>query len=623
MVIVLPTRKLRLISENLVCLLLPMSIALVGCGESDAPTKAAPITIAISGHVLGGQQPIESAQVQVYAVGAAGNGSSATPIQGTSVYTAADGSFSVTNNYQCLSATQLLYVVASGGNPGLASGSNNPALILMSVLGPCSQILSSSNLVINEVTTVAAAWALSPFMASATNIGSTPTNTRGIANAFSNAQLLASNTSGKAAALPANLFIESGKLYALANALNRCVVSSGSGCNALFAAAARPGEAGPQDTLSAALSIVQHPGDKVTVIFNSIAASPPFPNTLAQPPNDWTMSLTVNGGGLNSPAALGIDYSGNVWVANYIGILSAFSPQGTPLSSTGFGVGTLSESYGLTIDPSNNVWVTNEEAPNHSPTSGSISAFLGYASANTGTLLGGTSYFYDASIDFPRAVAADTNGNILIADYGNSSATIYSNAGQLIQSGVPYGSAALPVAIIADGSHGFWLANQGDNSVSHISSSGNLLAHTVCCDGASAIAVDPTGNAWVANYNDSSVSEVSSTGTLLIDAASGGGITGNDPNGIAIDAAQTVWVANFRGNNFSALAGNTAAVAPGTALSPTTGYGLDAHLVLPFGIAPDASGDIWISNYGASSVVMFFGLAAPTATPVIAASSAP
>jgi len=319
---------------------------------------------------------------------------------------------------------------------------------------------------------------------------------------------------------------------------------------------------------------VQHPGENVAAVFKSITASPPFTTSLRQAPNDWTMSLTVTGGGLDSPASIAIDASGNVWAANYVGVLSAFSPQGTPLSSTGYGVGILSESYGLAIDSSNNIWVTNEETPSHAPTNGSVSAFLGANSATPGSLLNGSNYFYDVSIDFPRAVAADTNGNILIADYGNSSATIYSSAGQLLQSGVPAGAAALPVAIAADGSHGFWLANQGDNSVTHLSSSGALLAHTVCCDGASAIAIDSGGDAWVANYNNSSVSEVSSSGTILIDADSSGGIANNNPNGIAIDAGETVWVANFRGNNFSALAGNGGAAAVGTPVSPGTGYGL-------------------------------------------------
>ena len=615
-----PNAALR--GHTIAWLLVSASAGLFGCGKGATPIPPPVITIAISGHVMGGQHAIQGAQVEVYAAGSTGNASAATAL-GDPVLTAADGSFSLTSSYPCVSATGPLYIVASGGTAGTASGSSNPALLLMAALGPCDRFTSASGLVVNEVTTVAAVWALAPFMESATNVGATATNARGITNSFLNAQLLASTSSGEAPALAANLSIETGKVYALADALNPCVVTGGAGCAALFASATPLTGVAPQNTLNAALNIVQHPGENVAAVFKSSAASPPFPTTLTQAPNDWTMSLTVTGGGLNAPASIAVDGSGNAWVANYVGVLSAFSPQGTPLSSAGYGVGTLSESYGLAIDPSSNLWVTNEETPSHSPTTGSVSAFLGANSATPGSLLNGSSYFYDVSIDFPRSVAADNNGNILIADYGNSSATIYSSAGKLLQSGVPAGAAALPVAISADESHGFWLANQGDNSVTHISSTGALLAHTACCDGASGIAIDPGGNAWVANYNNSSVSEVSSTGTILIDSDSSGGIADNNPNGIAIDAGGTVWVANFRGNNFSALAGNTEAVAAGSPLSPGAGYGLDARLVLPFGIAPDASGDIWISNFGGSSIVMFFGLGSPTATPVIAAPSAP
>jgi len=604
------------------CLLMGGCVGLFGCGEGAAPIPPPVITIAIAGHVMGGQHPVQSAQVEVYSAGSTGNASAAIAI-GDPVFTAADGSFSLTSSYPCAPTTGPLYIVASGGTAGTASGSSNAALVLMAALGPCDRFASVSGLIINEVTTVAAVWALAPFMDSATNVGATATNTRGIANAFLNAQLLGSSTSGEAPALAANLSIETGKLYALADALSPCVATGGAGCAALFASATPATGVAPQNTLSAALNIVQHPGENVAAVFKSITASPPFTTSLRQAPNDWTMSLTVTGGGLDSPASIAIDASGNVWAANYVGVLSAFSPQGTPLRSTGYGVGILSESYGLAIDSSNNIWVTNEETPSHAPTTGSVSAFLGANSATPGSLLNGSNYFYDVSIDFPRAVAADTNGNILIADYGNSSATIYSSAGQLLQSGVPAGAAALPVAIAADGSHGFWLANQGDNSVTHLSSSGALLAHTVCCDGASAIAIDSGGDAWVANYNNSSVSEVSSSGTILIDADSSGGIANNNPNGIAIDAGEIVWVANFRGNNFSALAGNGGAAAAGTPVSPGTGYGLDAPLILPFGIAADASGDIWISNFGGSSLVMFFGLGTPTATPIMAAPSAP
>jgi sugar lactone lactonase YvrE len=573
---------------------------------------------------MGGKQPIQSSLIQLYAVGQTGNGSAAAPLLNDAVYSAADGSFSLTSIDQCGSSADQVYLAASGGNPGSAAETNNDALTMMAALGSCGQLNTAGGVVINEVTTVAAVWALAPFMVSTTNVGSSTTNGQGIANAFLNAHLLADASTGAAAALPSNLAIESGKLYALANALDPCVTSSGAAsCNALFSAATTPGASAPQNTLSAALNIIQHPGENVSAVFAAIASSPPFPMTLTQSPSDWTMSLTVSGGGLNEPASLGVDSGGNVWVANYAGVLSAFSAQGTPLSSTGYGASVLSESYGLAIDPNNNVWVTNEETPDHSPTTGSVTAFVGADSASVGSLLSATSYFYDASIDFPRAVAADTNGNILIADYGNSSATIYNSSGQLVEGGVGSGNAALPVAITADGSHGLWLANQGDNSVTHISSSGAVLAHIACCDGASAIAMDKNGNAWVANYNNSSVSEISSNGAIVLDADSDGGVANNNPSGLAIDAGQNIWVANFRGNTISELAGDAGTATAGTAISPPSGYGLDANLVLPFGIAPDDSGNVWVTNFGSNTLVMFFGLATPTATPEIALPEAP
>jgi hypothetical protein len=50
------------------------------------------------------------------------------------------------------------------------------------------QPTSSTNIVINEATSAAAAWALSPFAASMTNIGASSTNLTGITNAFATAE---------------------------------------------------------------------------------------------------------------------------------------------------------------------------------------------------------------------------------------------------------------------------------------------------------------------------------------------------------------------------------------------------------------------------------------------------
>lgn len=119
------------------------------------------------------------------------------------------------------------------------------------------------------------------------------------------------------------------------------------------------------------------------------------------------------------------------------------------------------------------------------------------------------------------------------------------------------------------------------------------------------------------------MSEVSGSGAIVLEADSDGGIANNNPSGLAIDAGQNIWVANFRGNTISELAGDGGMATAGAGISPPSVYGLDANLVLPFGVALDDSGNVWVTNFGSNTVVMFFGLATPTATPEIALPEVP
>ena len=95
----------------------------------------------ISGSVYGGQQPVSGAAIQLYAVGTSGYGSAATSMLNTTVYTGSDGKFSITGDYACPAAgtafgpSTPVYMVASGGNPGLSPGTNNGSLVLMAGLG--------------------------------------------------------------------------------------------------------------------------------------------------------------------------------------------------------------------------------------------------------------------------------------------------------------------------------------------------------------------------------------------------------------------------------------------------------------------------------------------------------
>jgi streptogramin lyase len=324
-------------------------------------------------------------------------------------------------------------------------------------------------------------------------------------------------------------------------------------------------------------------------------------------------------GSLNGPTALGIDQTGNVWVADYFGAVTEFSPLGAWLSPVGgFVGGGLNESYGLTIDNNGNVWVTDEQS------SSSVNGGLGSVTelSSSGQILSGAGGFSAGGIDFPVAAAADSTGNIWIANYGRSTATVLSNDGTPLSAVNGYGSGqlAFPVAIAIDGNQNAWLANQSAKTVTRISPDGAQVSQIACCDAPSGLAIDRHGNVWVANYYGDSVSELSNTGVVLSSGYTGGGL--NRPQGIAVDGQGNVWIANYHGNSLTELAGADS-TSPGTPLSPAVGFGSDAGLSLPFALAIDASGNLWVSSFANNGVTEYVGAATPVKTPLLGPASKP
>lgn len=111
-------------------------------------------------HVHGGQQPVSNSLIQLYAVGASGNASTVTQLLSKPVYTDVDGDVDATGLYTCPSASTIVYIVSSGGNPRLASGGVDSSIALMAILGLCGDLNDDSFVFINEVTTVGAIWPL-------------------------------------------------------------------------------------------------------------------------------------------------------------------------------------------------------------------------------------------------------------------------------------------------------------------------------------------------------------------------------------------------------------------------------------------------------------------------------
>ena len=612
-------------------LILPLLATLAGCGAGTA-TQLVAGRLAFVGEAHGGVQPVSGAIVQLFSVGTGGNGSLAADILVHPLATGTDGSFNVTSDYTCSSPNEQLYLVVRGGNPGLQGNVSNPALVLLSALGSCTNLLNNPNafVYVNEVSTVAAVYTLAPFMSSYDHVGASATNIVGLNNAFLNAQLLANTSNGEAAALASNLVIEQAKLYALANAIVPCVNSDGSACGFLFSAATQKGGIAPTNTVSALVNIIKHPGSNVAAVFNLIGPTPPYPGALKKAPNDWTMSLTVTGGGLFEPTALSVDKAGNVWVANFGGGTSAgpnpqgvvaYSPQGIPFSGTPFASNqALEEVFGLTLDRNGDVWTTAEENVAHGSTKGSIAKLAGSESSAPGAFLG---TFIDNSLEYPESIASDpSNGNILVANYAGNTATIFDSNGNFLKN-VGAGYSVFPIGITSDGAGGVWLANEGYYTLTHIKADGSVQVPR-CCSEPYTVALDPDGDVWATNFIEMNggytVSEVGKDGTVLIPGVAVPGL--NTPGRGAMDAGGQFWVLNYHDSTFLGIAGNHSTLPVGSPLSPMA-LGRDAMMVEPFGIATDPSGNLWVTNRVENSLVMFFGLATPTATPSLAAPEAP
>ncbi len=596
------------------------AIALLsGCGEQTSKPDVA--VAGLRGTVHGGQQPVSGASIQLYAAGTSGYGSAATALLTTPAVTGAGGNFTITGLYTCPSPTTQVYLVASGGNPGLIAGTNNTALTMMAALGDCGNLSPSTFVSINELTTVASVYALAQFMVAGggSNLGTDTTfsavggNLQGLANAFSTVNNLVDTASGTAPgpSLPSGATAPASELNTLADIFSICINSNGSSgeCDALFTAAKPIAGSAPTNTIDAVLDIARNPGNNVDTLYNLLTGTPPFQPTLSSTPNDWTVDINYTGGGLSSPFDIAIDDSGNVWTGNLSNAsLSKFSTAGTALSPpTGFTGGGLAGSpFTIAIDGSGNVFTANE-GPN------TLSKF-----SNSGAALSPSGGYTDSNLSTPVGIALDLSYNVWVINFGSDSVVEYSNNFMPSSAlAVLTGGIDGPGRIALDPNTNIWIPNRsGAFSLHEFNYLGTLLSGLGGYTGGGLndpyfLAIDASGNVWVTNPPNSILSEFSKSGSPISGPSgyTGGGLAGG--RYLAIDGASNVWVAN-------AVDSVTELANDGTPISPSTGY-TGGGLFSSAGIAIDGSGNVWVANEGTSTLTEIVGAAVPVVTPLATA----
>jgi hypothetical protein len=632
---------------------------------------------AIQGKVHGGQFPVVGATIGLYVAGSSGYGSSGGNLLTTAVTTAADGSFSITGDYTCPTGSSLVYLMATGGNPGV--GSNNSGIVMTTPLGQCANLTSSTFIYVNEVTTAATAIALGQFFtptfgsSSADSFGTSASNPTGLANAFATVNNLVNTTTGQAVTsatlngtgtgLTITATPESAKLYTIANILAACVNSDGSGTSpcqtTLFPSVTPAGGAAPTDTLQAAVYMSQNPtsnnantsATNMAALYGLQAGTAPFVG-LGTQPTDWTIGIQYTDSSttlLPNPYEVAADASGNIWVLNSNGGSSSggslveLGPSGGPpvnaltSSTAGLGIATATP-RNLAVDTNGNAFVTT------STSSAYVFEYNNSNSPGTVTSLGLSNSSY--------GLAIDGNNNIFV---GHSKAsTTVATFTELLGGNLstPYridfpadGSNVYPAYMAFDTSGNLWATSgsissppsttllvqlSGINTSScgappfastcTVTSTASQNVFTNVSGGPLstpfALAAAP-GGIWTANLVGNNMTFLSLTGTTVNSETNfSASSPQNAPRFPVVDGAGNVWVTN---NGTGTVAEFNSA---GTALSPGSGYA-HAGLSKSNGITLDPSGNVWIADNvttagatNANSVFEIVGAAAPTVTPI-------
>ncbi len=354
----------------------------------------------------------------------------------------------------------------------------------------------------------------------------------------------------------------------------------------------------------------------------------------------------VNGTGsaarFKSLQGIAIDTANNLYIADSGNrSIRKITPAGVVTTFVDGTNGQLGSPRGIVMDSSGTLYATDYS--NHViyrvTSAGAVSRFAGFergvgVAPQPGSTDGTTA---TALFNAPSAITVDSAGSLYVADTGGNtvrkiaSGNVTTFAGQAGRSSSVdgRGSAARfedPYAVAVDGSGIVYVADATDHSIRKITPDGTVTTFAGkpgtfgSSDGTGVaalfrtpqgIAADSAGNVYVADTGNATVRKITSAGvvtTLAGTAGSPGTVdaTGpaarfSSPYGIAVDGAGTLYVVDSNVNIVRKItAAGVVTTLAGTfgQIGLVDGTGTAARFAVPFDIAVDTAGNLYICDHG-------------------------